>query len=123
MKAKLIIAPLALCLLAGCATTETKQESATYITQGRYYACGEVITQDGNAWGYSQDVISERESYDKEPVFVLFDDNGTPDNIYDDEIYGLVLDRETAIYDALEASLSESFAVERNGNVISVKGK
>lgn len=87
---------------------------------GRYYTSGEVITKDGNVWGYSQHIISERESYDNEPVFALFDDNGTPENIYDDEIYGLVLDRETEIYDRLEAELSKSFTVERNGNVISI---
>ena len=90
------------------------------MVQGRYYTCGELITNDGNVWEYAQDVISERESYDHQPVFAIFDDNGTPDNIYDDVVYGLVLDKETAIYDALEVSLSEAFTVERNGNVISV---
>ena len=99
---------------------ETKIEHSTYMAQGRYYTFGEVITADGNVWEYSQDVISEMESYDNQPIYALLDDNGTPENIYDDEIYGLVLDRETAIYDALEAALSDSFDVERNGNVISV---
>ena len=79
-----------------------------------------MVTEDGNVWEYSQDIISEMESYDHEPVFALIDDNGTPYDIYDDEIYGLVLDRETKVYDELEAALSDSFAVERNGNVISI---
>lgn len=122
MKGKLIITMLALCFLTGCssAATETEIEHTTYTAQGRYYTCGEVVTTDGNVWGYTQDIISEMESYDHQPVFALFDDNGTPDNIYDDEIYGLVLDRETAIYDALEVALSDKFTIERNGNVISV---
>lgn len=122
MKRKLIIATLALLCLVGCAKTETetKSEHTTYIAQGRYYTCGEVVTEDGNAWVYSQHIISERESYDHEPVFALIDDNGTPEYICDDEIYGVVLDVETAIYDELEVSLSESFTVERNGNVISI---
>ena len=60
------------------------------------------------------------ESYDHQPIFALIDDNGTPDHIYDDEVYGLVLDRETKVYDELEAALSDSFVVERNGNVISI---
>ena len=57
-----------------------------YIVSGHYYACGEVITEDGNLWGYD----GGTSDYDNEPVNVLFDDMGTPDNIYDDEIVGLV---------------------------------
>lgn len=109
-------------LLGGCQgkQAEPKVEHTTYILQGRYYVCGEVITEDGNVWQYSQDIISERESYDNEPIFAIFDDNGTPSDIYDDEIYGVVLDRETAVYDELERELSEAFIVERNGNIISI---
>ena len=112
-------------LLGGCQGKQAKcePEHTTYITKGRYYVCGEVVTEDGNVWSYSQDIISERESYDYEPVFALFDDNGTPSEITDDEIYGVVLDRETAVYDELEIELSKSFVVERTGNIISVKGK
>lgn len=107
-----------LCCITGCTATET--EHITYIAAGRYYTCGEVITDDGNVWEYSQDIISEMESYDHQPVFALIDDNGTPDYIKDDEVYGLVLDRETKVYDELEAALSDAFTVERNGNVISI---
>ena len=117
---KRIIALLAISIcLSGC-QKQTEPVHESYMAQGRYYICGEVITNDGNVWGYAQDMISEKPSYDNEPVFAIFDDNGTPDNIYDDEIYGLVLDRETAIYDRLETELYKSFTVERNGNVISV---
>ena len=120
IKRKTIFAIIGLSLLFTGCSQKGNLEHTTYIVSGRYYTSGEVITEDGNVWGYSQDVISERESYDNEPIFALFDDNGTPENIYDDEIYGVVLDRETEIYDRLEAELSTSFAVERNGNIISI---
>lgn len=120
IKRKTILAIIGLSLLFTGCSQKGNLEHTTYITSGRYYTSGEVITEDGNVWGYSQDIISERESYDNEPIFALFDDNGTPENIYDDEIYGVVLDRETEVYDRLEAELSTSFAVERNGNIISI---
>lgn len=108
----------------GCATTITETtapvEHTNYMVRGRYYTSGELITQDGNTWGYDQAIISEQPSYDNEPVFAIFDDNGTPDNIYDDEILGLVRDVETAIYDELEVALSESFTLERDGNNIKI---
>lgn len=118
---KIIALAGALLLLSGCTQKPANVEHTTYITAGRYYTNGEVITNDGNIWEYDQDIISEQPSYDDEPIFALFDDNGTPDNIYDDEILGVVLDRETAIYDELETALSDTFTVERNGNIISVK--
>lgn len=120
IKRKTIFAIIGLSLLFTGCSQKGNLEHTTYIVSGRYYTSGEVITEDGNVWGYSQDVISERESYDNEPIFALFDDNGTPENIYDDEIYGVVLDRETEVYDRLEAELSTSFTVERNGNIISI---
>lgn len=127
IKRKIIFATIGISLLfTGCSRKGNvvaefnPVEHTTYIVSGRYYTSGEVITEDGNVWGYSQDIISERESYNNEPIFALFDDNGTPENIYDDEIYGVVLDRETEIYDRLEAELSQSFTVERNGNIISI---
>ena len=115
---KILIALLVLFCLTGCSQTETEHTSR--IVSARYYTCGELVTEDGNVWVYSQDIISEMESYDHQPVFALINDNGTPENICDDEICGLVFDRETAIYDELEAALSEAFIVERNGNIISV---
>ena len=128
---------IGLCALTGCANASAPEvepepqvaepaiESTTYFTQGRYYfnadLLGEVVTEDGNVWGYTQDIISDEPSYHNEPVFVCFNDNGTPDDIYDDEIIGLVLDRETAIYDELELVLSESFELERDGNNIRIQ--
>ena len=120
IKRKTILAIIGLSLLFTGCSQKGNLDHTTYIVSGRYYTSGEVITEDGNVWGYSQGIISERESYDNEPIFALFDDNGTPENIYDDEIYGVVLDRETEVYDRLEAELSTSFAVERNGNIISI---
>lgn len=121
-----VLLALAVCafLFAGCesntpAVSEPEHEHAQYIAHGRYYL-DYVETDDGNLWGYTQDTISEKESYFGEPVYVVFDDNGTPGNIYDDPILGLVLDTETAIYDALEESLSESFTIERSGNEIRI---
>ena len=131
MKIKVIAALLALCCLTGCTPAETVMEfepPATetevvytrYVTTGRYYTSGQLITRDGNVWSYTQDIISEMESYDHQPVYAVFEDNGTPNNIYDDEVCGLVRDVETEIYDKLEVELSDSFDIERNGNVISV---
>ena len=94
-------------------------EAKRYMTTGRYYDNGSVITKDGNVWGYQTEIISDKESYDNEPVYVVFDDNGT-ETIYDDAIIGLVLDMETAIYDALETKLSSAFEIERDGNNIRI---
>ena len=94
-----------------------------YVTKGRYYTIGEVITDDGNTWIYDQETISDKPSYDAEPVYVAFDDNGTPDELTDDIILGLVWDIETAIYDKLEDNLSESFVLERENNTINLIGE
>ena len=116
--------------LCGCSTTTTTEEPTpvehtSYFQSGRYYFTadlqGQVLTNDGNIWDYTQDIISEEPSYHNEPVIAVIDDNGTPDTVEDDAILGLVLDRETAIYDALEASLSESFELERDGNNIRIQ--
>lgn len=117
---KIILALLgASLLLTGCGEAPEQEkpvlENKTYIMSGRYYTSGELFTEDGNAWEYSQDVISEEQSYDNQPVYALINDMGTA-NKFDDEILGLVLDRETAIYDELEVRLSEEFSVRRDGN-------
>ena len=129
MKKLVSILFLAAMFLTGCSTTTEEPkvaepvaevEHTRYVDHGRYYLEGKVITDDGNIWSYSQDIISDKDSYDAEPVYIGFDDNGTPDTIEDDIILGLVFDRETAIYDALEESLSESFELERDGNNIHI---
>ena len=56
------------------------------------------------------------------PVWVAFDDNGTPNVIGDDIPLGLVYDRETAIYDELETALGERFELVREGNNIHIGG-
>lgn len=87
---KIIIAGLIALALIGCSVKTDEAELTMNIISGHYYTSGEVVTEDGNVWGYSQDVISEAPSYDNQPVYVLMYDAGTPDNIYDDEIVGLV---------------------------------
>lgn len=120
-------------ILTGCTTSKevvtektTTAEHNSYVAHGRYYMNAdlqwEVTTDDGNIWIYDQSIISNKPRYHAEPVYVCFDDNGTPDNIYDDIILGLVLDRETAIYDELEDALSESFELERSDNHIRIQG-
>lgn len=120
---KKLTAILILCtlLLSGCSKAEPKVHTR-YTAYGRYYTNDTVITNDGNEWGYTTDTVSDKAVYDNMPVWVGFDDNGTPDNITDDIILGLVYDRETAIYDALETALSDEFELERDGNNIHIGG-
>lgn len=82
MKKLILIALIALSL-AGCATS--KAESTMYTAAGWYYTCGEVITEDGNIWGYDADGFENEQT-----VSVVFNDMGTPDYIYDDEIVMLI---------------------------------
>lgn len=82
---KLIITMLTILCLVGNSKPVPTSEHTMYIVTGHYYASGEVITEDGNIWGYTDGAIDNNQ-----PVNVLFDDMGTPDNIYDDEIVGLV---------------------------------
>lgn len=129
---KKIIGILSLCAIvffcSGCAQKANEPEKETepepinheqYMTVGRYYVNGSVITHDGNVWDYQTETISDKPSYDNEPVHVVFDDNGT-ETIYDDIIIGLVLDMETEIYDRLETELSSVFEIERDGNNIRI---
>lgn len=112
-------------MTVGCTETQAPAsdlESQTYTAYGRYYTDGTVITNDGNEWGYSADTISERTPADAMPVWVGFDDNGTPADIMDDIILGLVYDQETAIYDQLETALGEEFEITREGNNIHIGG-
>lgn len=119
---KKLIALTLILLMTGCTNTEPapQAESTRYTAYGRYYTDGTVITNDGNEWAYNTDSISDKAPYNAMPVWVGFDDNATPDDITDDEILGLVYDRNTAIYDQLEEELSEEFEVERNGNEIRI---
>lgn len=99
-----------------------EQPHTRYTAYGRYYTNGTVITNDGNEWVYSTDIISDQTPTDNMPVWVGFDDNGTADDITDDIILGLVYDRETAIYDDLETALGDTFELTRDGNNIHIGG-
>jgi hypothetical protein len=102
--------------------TEPEIQSTPYTTYGRYYTNGTVITEDGNEWAYHTDIISDQTPTDAMPVWVAFSDNGTPTDITDDTIIGLVYDRNTAIYDDLETALGDKFELERDGNNIHIGG-
>lgn len=110
-----------LCTLALVGCTTTPKTHTRYTTYGRYYTNGTVVTDDGNEWAYHTNTISDKTPTDAMPVWVAFDDNGTPNDIYDDVVLGLVYDRNTAVYDALETALSDKFELERNGNDIRIK--
>lgn len=79
---KLLIAMLVMLCLCGCG----RPNHNTYTTTGYYYTNGEVITEDGNIWGYQQSSIYK----DGQPVEVIMNDAGTPNYIYDDEIVALI---------------------------------
>ena len=102
-------------------TTEVSEVHTRYTAYGRYYTDGIVITNDGNEWSYSTDTVSNKTPYNNMPVWIGFDDNGTPNDITDDVILGLVYDRETAIYDKLETALSDKFELERKDNNIRIQ--
>ena len=101
---------------------EPQVEPTQYTAYGRYYTDGTVITNDGNKWSYTTDTISDQTPTDGMPVWIAFNDNATPDDITDDIILGLVYDRETAVYDDLEAALGDTFELERDGNNIKIGG-
>lgn len=104
------------------ADDEPEVEHTRYTAYGRYYTNGTVVTEDGNEWSYATDTISDQTPTDAMPVWVGFDDNGTPDDITDDTVLGLVYDRETAIYDDLETALSDNFELTRDDNNIRIGG-
>lgn len=121
----LVVLALVSIFVVGCSSeTEPmptpKTESTRYTAFGRYYTDDTVITDDGNEWGYGTDTVSDKAVYDGMPVWIGFDDNGTPDDIYDDIVLGLVYDVYTAIYDSLETELSKEFELERDGNYIKI---
>ena len=117
----LTLAVGAFLMTTACTSTEPpKAESQRYTAYGRYYTDGAIITNDGNEWSYHTDTISDQTPYDSMPIWIGFDDNGTPNNITDDVILGVVYDRKTAIYDSLETELGNKFKLERSGNNIRI---
>lgn len=122
MLKKMMIPVIALSvLLTGCSNVKPEVEHTRYVVQGRYYTNNICEDTTGNLWEYSTDTVSNTAVYDSMPVYICLDDAGTPDNIYDDEVLGLVYDRETSVYDQLEDALSSSFELERDGNNIRIQ--
>ena len=79
---------LAAQLSGACATTAP---SANVYTVDGIYCVDEVYTSDGNHWSYDMvDTIDGIPTYDGMPVTVWLSDNGTPDDVTDDFILGLV---------------------------------
>lgn len=81
---------LAAQLTGACATTAPSASANVYTLDG-IYCVDEVFTSDGNRWGYEVvDTIDGIPAYDGMPVTVWLSDNGTPDDITDDVVLGLV---------------------------------
>ena len=89
LTAKILAALMLAAQLSGaCATTAP---SANVYTLDGIYCVDEVYTSDGNRWGYDMvDTIDGQPTYDGMPVTVWLSDDGTPDNMTDDFILGLV---------------------------------
>ena len=81
---------LAAQLTGACATTAPSTPVNVYTLDG-IYCVDEVYTSDGNHWSYDMvDTIDGIPAYDGMPVTVWLSDNGTPDDMTDDIILGLV---------------------------------
>ena len=91
MTAKVIAALMLAAQLSGvCATTAPSASANVYTVDG-VYCVDEVYTSDGNHWSYDVvDTIDGIPAYDGMPVTVWLSDNGTPDNVTDDVVLGLV---------------------------------
>ena len=89
MTTKILAALMLAAQLSGaCATTAP---SANVYTLDGIYCVDEVYTSDGNHWSYDMvDTIDGIPAYDGMPVTVWLSDNGTPDDMTDDIILGLV---------------------------------
>lgn len=81
---------LAAQLTGACATTAPSASDNVYALDG-IYCVDEVYTSDGNHWDYDMlDYVGDVPTYDGMPVTVWLSDNGTPDDVTDDVILGLV---------------------------------
>lgn len=81
---------LAAQLSGACATTAPSASANVYTLDG-IYCVDEVYTSDGNHWSYDMvDTIDGIPAYDGMPVTVWLSDNGTPDDMTDDVVLGLV---------------------------------
>ena len=91
ISAKILAALMLAAQLTGaCATTAPSASANVYALDG-IYCVDEVFTSDGNRWGYDMvDYVGDTPAYDGMPVTVWLSDNGTPDDVTDDVILGLV---------------------------------
>lgn len=81
---------LAAQLSGACATTAPSASTNVYTVDG-IYCVDTVYTSDGNRWDYDMlDYVGDTPTYDGMPVTVWLSDNGTPDDVTDDVILGLV---------------------------------
>ena len=81
---------LAAQLSGACATTAPSASANVYTLDG-IYCVDEVFTSDGNHWSYDiLDYVGDIPAYDGMPVTVWMSDNGTPDDVTDDVVLGLV---------------------------------
>lgn len=86
----LVALMLAAQLTGACATTAPSASANAYTLDG-IYCVDEVYTSDGNRWGYDMvDYVGDTPTYDGMPVTVWLSDNGTPDDVTDDVVLGLV---------------------------------
>lgn len=82
---KILAIALAALFLSGCSVpADLEHEPNLYVKSGWYYTHGRVVTDDGHVWDYVHDGFE-----DDEPVYVIFDNAGTPNSIYDDEIVAI----------------------------------
>ena len=81
---------LAAQLTSACATTAPSASDSVYTLDG-IYCVDTVYTSDGNRWSYDMlDYVGGIPAYDGMPVTVWLSDNGTPDDMTDDVVLGLV---------------------------------
>ena len=85
--------------LVGCSVSEPIH--TRYDLEGRYLTNGTIITSDGEKWNYYSELIGDEIPYDNMPLLLTLDDNGTPEEIKDDIITGVVYDFDTAVTEGL----------------------
>ena len=91
ISAKILAALMLAAQLTGaCATTAPSTPVNVYALDV-IYCVDEIYTSDGNRWDYDMlDYVGDIPAYDGMPVTVWLSDNGTPDDVTDDVVLGLV---------------------------------
>lgn len=91
ISAKILAALMLAAQLTGACATTAPSTTANIYTLDGIYCVDEVYTGDGNRWGYDMlDYVGDIPTYDGMPVTVWLSDNGTPDDVTDDVVLGLV---------------------------------